>query len=105
MGQGQDGIILRWLDQPPPKRRRVDQQDVELEDNINLKRPQPHMLGPKLLAKFPKLADQPPHHHQHKQARKLSPSSPEPQQAKEPMLEHRASADSVAANATTTTPR
>ena len=60
LGQGRDTQIHRWLDLPPPKRQRAEPAEVELEvanqHNLLHKRPNIHMLGPKLLAKFPRLS-------------------------------------------------
>ena len=60
LGQGRDEVILQWLDQPPNKRRRAAKPDIELDDHTDqgaAKRANPHCLGPKLLAKFPRLQE------------------------------------------------
>ena len=63
LGQGKDEQIQRWLDQPPVKKARATPVEIELEDispndqrSPAEKRVNPHLLGPKLLAKFPRLA-------------------------------------------------
>ena len=63
LGQGRDESIQRWLDMPPVKRARVLPEVIELEDTMpsseqmaNTRKAKAHLLGPKLLAKFPRLA-------------------------------------------------
>ena len=60
LGQGRDTQIHQWLDLPQPERHRAAA-EVELEvvsqPNLpHLKRPKLHLMGPKLLAKFPRLS-------------------------------------------------
>ena len=57
LGQGRDDHTHRWLDQPPPKRHKPEPREVELEvqPQSMTTRPKPHLMGPKLRAKFPRL--------------------------------------------------
>ena len=89
LGEGRDSRILQWLDQPSSKRRKMEPIEVDLEEgnasHIAPKRPNLHCLGPKLLAKFPRLAQQ----HDTSEAREppqqlsqpASPHNPAPHQA------------------------
>ena len=59
LGQGRDGAIQAWLDQPPPKRGRAPPAEVELGIAIPSSGVKHHLMGPKLRAKFPRLHTQP----------------------------------------------
>ena len=64
LGRGQDERIRQWLDQPAAKRRRPEPPaDIDLgeclpgsEQATAAKRVKAHLLGPRLMAKFPRLA-------------------------------------------------
>ena len=58
LGQGRDTAVHTWLDQPPPKRRRQEPRDVELGATPPPTGIRPHLLGPKLRAKFLSPPDQ-----------------------------------------------
>ena len=56
LGQGRDGSIHNWLDQPATKRSRPTPAEVELGTATAPAGIKHHLLGPKLRAKFPRLA-------------------------------------------------
>ena len=86
LGQGKDTRILHWLDQPSHKRQRCNEpRDVDLETygaaSTPLKRPNINCLGPKLLAKFPRLVQE------HTQLRHTSTSlDPQQQSQSQPSI-------------------
>ena len=60
LGQGRDAQVQRWLDLPPTKRARAQPAEVELGMQLPYQGVKHHLLGPKLLAKFPRLTKQLP---------------------------------------------
>ena len=52
LGQGRDSALLDWLDTPPTKRARRQPAEVELGPTPEHRQVKPHLLGPKLQAKF-----------------------------------------------------
>ena len=82
LGEGRDERILQWVDQPSAKRRRQDTSEVDLTSSRSSeapKRPNLHCLGPKLLAKFPRLQQQGGEQQQSEPAEQQPPTQQEGQ--------------------------